>query len=131
MAYNNSSLRAKLAIGEKGQKTPVFSVAPGGEVQAVNLEVPDGYSLADLRTSRNTWIALFTHRISDTQGVEFQTYSLDPQSGNAIERYSYPKFLGFGLACVHDTELVFLTRENDRLMLVKVAPSRASLPKQD
>jgi hypothetical protein len=120
-----------LLLVRKGQKTPVFSIAPGGEVQTVNLEVPDGYSLADLRTSRNAWIGLFTHRISDTQGVEFQSYSLNPQTGNAIERYSYPKFLGFGLACVHDTELVFLTRENDKLMLVKVAPSRANLPKQD
>jgi hypothetical protein len=117
-----------LLLVRKGQKSPVFSISPGGEVQTVDLEVPQGYSLAELKATRDIWVALYTHRISDTQGVEFQTYSLDPQTGKTIERYSYPKFLGLGLACVQGSppEFSFLTRENDRLVKVKVSPGHAN-----
>ena len=111
-----------LLLIRSGQQTPVYSVSPGGSVKSIRLNVPRGFSLWDLKTNGRTWFALYTHKISDSEGVEFSTYSIDPADGKMLAEYKYPKNLGFGLACVDDSEFSYLEREADGLQLVKLAP---------
>jgi hypothetical protein len=107
-----------LVLVRLGQRTPLFSVTPGGEVRAVTPEVPEGYGLHDLKSAGDRWIALYTRPISNDKGVDFQTYALDPSTGKEIGRYSYPKFLGLGLACSDGLEFRFLTRDQNKLEVV-------------
>jgi hypothetical protein len=111
-----------LLLIRSGQQTPVYSVSPGGSVKSIKLNVPSGFSLWDLKTNGRTWFALYTHKISDSEGVEFSTYSIDPANGKMLAEYKYPKNLGFGLACVDDSEFSYLEREADGLQLVKLVP---------
>lgn len=117
-----------LLLLRSGQKTPIFSVSPGGEVRAITPDVPSGFTLYDLRSSQNTWVALYTHPHSDNPkdaAVDIETYALDPISGKAIARYVYPGFMGFGLACSDGVEFTVLERPGDKLQLVKLVPVRA------
>lgn len=133
-SLHNSSIVAwgrNLLLIRSGQDTPVFSISAGGDVQAVHLEVPKGYKLWGLKTAGNEWTALYTRRISDSQGVEFATFALDPTSGKAVARYTYPRFLGFAMACSDGIEFSFLVRENDKLKIVKLLPTRRSSRNSD
>jgi hypothetical protein len=115
-----------LLLVRSGQKAPVFSVSAGGEVKAVNPEVPSGFTLYDLRTGQNTWVALYTHPRSEDPkdaSVVLETYALDPSSGKAIARYVYPNFLGFGLACSDGFEFTVLERQEDKIELIKLVPT--------
>jgi hypothetical protein len=117
-----------LLLLRSGQKTPIFSVSPGGEVRAITPDVPSGFTLYDLRASQNTWVALYTHPHSDDPkdaAVNIETYALNPISGKAIARYVYPGFLGFGLACSDGVDFTVLQRPGDKLELVKLVPARA------
>lgn len=120
-----------LLLVRSGQDVPVFSISPGGEVRAVHLEVPEGYKLWGLKTAGNEWTALYTHRISDSQGVEFATFALDPTSGKAVARYTYPRFLGFAMGCSDGVEFNFIVRENEKLKIVKLLPSKRSSRNSD
>lgn len=117
-----------LLLLRSGQKTPIFSVSPGGEVRAITPDVPSGFTLYDLRASQNTWVALYTHAHSDDPkdaAVDIETYALDPISGKAIARYVYPGFMGFGLACSDGVDFTVLQRPAEKLELVKLVPVRA------
>lgn len=117
-----------LLLLRSGQKTPIFSVSPGGEVRAITPDVPSGFTLYDLRASQNTWVAPYTHPHSDdpkNAAVDIETYALDPVSGKAIARYVYPGFVGFGLACTDGVDFTVLERPGDKLELVKLVPVRA------
>lgn len=117
-----------LLLLRSGQKTPVFSVSPGGEVRAITPNVPSGFTLYDLRVSQDMWVAVYTHPHSDdpkNAAVDIETYALDPSSGKAIARYIYPGFMGFGLACSDGVEFTVLERPGDKLELVKLVPVRA------
>jgi hypothetical protein len=116
-----------LLLLRSGQKTPIFSVSPGGEVRAITPDVPSGFTLYGLRASQNMWVALYTHPHSDNPkdaAVDIETYALDPGSGKAIARYVYPGFMGFGLACSDGVEFTVLERPGDKLELVKLVPVR-------
>jgi len=119
-----------LLLLRSGQDTPVFSISPGGSAEAVHLEAPEGYKLWALKTVANEWTALYTRRISDTEGVEFATFALEPTTGKAIARYTYPKFLGFAMACADGVEFSFLVRENEKLKIVKLLSTRRSSSKK-
>jgi len=114
-----------LLLVRSGQKAPIFSVSPGGEVRAVNPEVPPGFTLFDLRAGQGNWVALYTHPHSDDPkdaSLSLETYALDPNSGKATARYVYPRFLGFGLACSDGFEFSLLERQDDKLQLIKLLP---------
>ena len=115
-----------LLLVRKGQKVPVFSVSPAGQVEAVHLDVPDGYGLWDIKTTRAFWVALYTHRLPEGKGVEFSSMALDPKTGKALERYSYTRFPGFGLACTDGIEFSFLIREDNKLKILKLISSHVS-----
>lgn len=123
-----------LLLVRTGQSVPIFSISPGGEVKTVTPDVPAGFTLFDLRTARNEWTALFTRRRTDDPkdlSVLMETYALDPETGKAIARYSYPSFMGFGLACSDGFEFTVLERREKNLELFKLVPARrASSEKQ-
>ena len=112
-----------LLLVRKGQKAPVFSISPGGDVKAIHLNVPQGYSLWDIRTTPNLWVALYMHRISDAQGVEFSSMAIHPDTGEILESYAYDRFPGFGFACTDGIEFSFLVRENNKLKILKLLSS--------
>jgi hypothetical protein len=117
-----------LLLLRSGQKTPIFSVSPGGEVRAIVPDVPPGFTLYDLRAGQNIWVALYTHPHSDDPkdaSVNIETYALDPVSGKAIARYVYPGFIGLGLACSDGLDFTVLERPGDKLELVKLVPVQA------
>lgn len=117
-----------LLLLRSGQKTPIFSISPGGDVRAIIPDVPAGFTLYDLRTSHNMWVALYTHPHSadpKDAAVDIETYALDPISGKATARYVYPGFVGFGLACSDGFEFTVLERPGERLEVVKLVPVRA------
>jgi len=123
-----------LLLIRSGQRVPIFSISPGGEVKTVTPDVPTGFTLFDLRAARNQWTALYTRPTTDNPkdaSIVMETYALDPETGKAIARYSYPRFLGFGLACSDGFEFTLLQRQEKNLELVKLVPSRrASSDKQ-
>jgi len=119
-----------LLLVRTGQRVPVFSISPGGEAKAIRLDTPDGYNLWDLRTTRDLWIALYTHRLAEGAGVEFSSMAIDPKTGKALEVYSYPKFPGFGLACSDGIQFSFLVRDGDTLRIVKLISSHRASEKK-
>jgi hypothetical protein len=101
-------------------------------VRNVSPKVPSGYRLQDLKTARDIWIGQYGRRISDDdEGMELQTFALEPWTGKPIEKYAYPKFFGLGLACADGREFSFLIRENNKLNLVKLLAKRQSGPAND
>lgn len=123
-----------LLLVRTGQKAPVFSISPGGEVKAVTLDVPQGFTLFDLYPSRDVWIGLYTKPRTDSPkdaSVLMETFSLDPGTGKALTHYVFPGFMGFGFACSDGFEFTLLERPKDQLQLVKLVPAhRASSEKQ-
>jgi hypothetical protein len=115
-----------LLLIRRGQRTPVFSISPGGQVQSIQLDVPSGYSLWDLKPAHKVWVVLYTHRLAEGAGVEFSSVATDPTTGKSLQSYSYAKFPGFGLACTDGIEFTFLVREDNKLKIVKLTSSRSS-----
>jgi hypothetical protein len=105
--------------------SPVFSISSGGEVRAQKLKVQGGYSLENIKTTRDSWIAEFTHGLRDGTGNEFATYAFDPYTGAPLRQYIYPRDLGFGLACTDGVEFTFVMAdtESKSLKLLKLAPA--------
>ncbi|HEU4414218.1 MAG TPA: hypothetical protein VFT65_05495 [Candidatus Angelobacter sp.] len=116
----------RLLLLRKVAGAPIFSISAGGDVRTVTPKVPKGYSLADLKTTPNEWIISYTHRISDTAGVAFETYALNPASGEIIQGYSFPRLLGLGMACADGLEFSFLTREEEKLKIVNLLSTNRS-----
>ena len=101
-----------------GHTIPVFSISPGGEVTAINLEMPAGYALEDLRVDSNNWIGFYTRKREDGNGLEVKTAVHDPTTGKIIARYAYPQSLGLAVACVNQGQISFLTtQDNGKLIL--------------
>lgn len=115
-----------LLLVRKGQNSPVFSISAGGKVESTRLNVPDGYRLWDIRTTRDFWVALYMHRISDAAGVEFSSMAIEPNTGKVLEAYSYERFPGFGLACTDGIEFSFLIRDDNKLRVLKLISSHRS-----
>jgi hypothetical protein len=117
---------SSLLLIRKNHNIPIFSISASGEVHAIVPDVPSGFSLWDLKTTDSMWIAVYARRLSGNQGLEFQIYALDRNTGRVIEHYSLPKFLGLGLACATDQgkELTFLNRDNDKLILTRITATR-------
>jgi hypothetical protein len=125
-----------LLLVRKGQQTPVFSISPGGEVRATKLQVPGSYALFTLISAGNTWIGEYIFRPEDAPGIKYFTYSFDPVTGKALDGYSFPTPLGFGLACSDAMDFTFLKKEtDDTLTLVKATsmrrPNRTIEPTED
>jgi hypothetical protein len=110
----------RLLLVRKAPNAPIFSISAGGDVRTVKPPVPSGYTLADLKAADNIWIGTFTHRISDEAGLAIETFALDPKTGEIIQSYSYPRFLGLGIACADGLEFSFLTREDDKLKIIRL-----------
>jgi len=118
-----------LLVVRKGQRVPVFSVSPSGQVEAVRLDTPEGYSLWDIKTTRDFWVALFTHRLQEGKGVEFSSMAIDRRTGKTLKQYYYSHFPGFGLACTDGSEFTFLIRDATQLKIVRLTSSnRPSSP---
>lgn len=101
-----------------GYRVPVFSISPGGEVMAINLEMPAGHALADLKVGKNNWIGIYTQRRTDGNGLEIETAVHDSATGKMIAQYAYPRALGLAAACVGQGQISFLTtQENGKLIL--------------
>src|SRR6266700_17912 len=116
-----------LLLVRKGQRSPVFSVSPGGEAEAIQLNVPEGYNLWDIRAASNFWVALYMHRLPEEgTGVEFSSMAIDPKTGKVLEVYSYDRFPGFGLACTDGLEFSFVIRDDNKLKILKLISSRRS-----
>lgn len=117
-----------ILLVRKGQRSPIFSISPGGIATAIKLDVPAKYSLFSLRTAPGVWIAQFVYRVGEVQGIRFMTYTFDPTSGKPSGRFVYPTALGLGMACATQKEFTFLKKENGSLYLVKTAISGRSAP---
>ncbi|MGH9570191.1 MAG: hypothetical protein ACRD4F_11150 [Candidatus Angelobacter sp.] len=118
-----------LLLVRTGQKTPVFSISAGGEIKAITPDIPPGFTVFDLYAAKNLWIGLYTKPRTDDPkdaSVLVQTYALDPATGKALARYTYPQFMGFGFACSDGFEFTLLERPKDRLQLVKLVPAHRS-----
>lgn len=111
---------ARLLLVRKAPNAPIFSISAGGDVRTVKPPVPGGYALADLKAADNIWIGTYTHRISDEAGLAIETFALNPVTGEIIQSYSYPRFLGLGIACADGLEFSFLTREDDKLKIIRL-----------
>jgi hypothetical protein len=114
----------KLLIVRKGTNIPVFAVNPGGQVNAIKIDTPKNYRIEDIKVTPTYWVAIFTHRISDSGGVEFAMYAIDPESGKLLHTYAYSRFPGFGFACANDQEFTFLVNINHKLKLLTLQPSQ-------
>lgn len=126
-----SSDGARLLLVRKAPGAPIFSISAGGDVRTVKPHVPSGFALTDLKAADNIWIGTYTHRISDEAGLAIETFALDPATGKIIQNYSYPRFLGLGIACADGLEFSFLTREDGKLKIVKLlSTDRSSSVKQ-
>lgn len=99
-----------------GYKVPVFSVSPGGEVKAIHLEMPDGYALADLKVANGKWIAIYTRRRQEGNGLQIETVALDPATGKMTAQYTYSHSLGLAAACVSQEQISFLTTQDTKLI---------------
>jgi hypothetical protein len=117
---------ARLVLVRKAANAPIFSISAGGDVRTLKPRVPSGYTLADLKAADNTWIGTYTHRISDEAGLAIETFALDPVTGEIIQSYSYPRFLGLGIACADGLEFSFLTREDDKLKIIRLLSGERS-----
>jgi hypothetical protein len=113
-----------LLLIRPGQQSPVFSVSPGGVVQPVTLEIPEGFKLFDLKTTRHEWIATFTRPSQDPniKGFEARLYALNKTTGKLQIRYIFPPTLGVALTCSDGHSFTVLTRENDTLQLITLSP---------
>jgi hypothetical protein len=116
----------RLLLVRKAPNAPIFSISAGGDVRTVKPHVPSGYALADLKAANSIWIGTYTHRISDEAGLAIETFALDPVTGEIIQTYSYPRFLGLGIACADGLEFSFLTREDDKLKIVRLLSAERS-----
>ncbi len=110
----------RLILVRKAANAPIFSISAGGNVRTVKPRVPSGYTLADLKAADNIWIGTYTHRISEEAGLAIETFALDPVTGEITQSYSYPRFLGLGIACADGLEFSFLTREDDKLKIIRL-----------
>ena len=121
MASNIIADGSRLLLVRKVPGLPVFSVSAGGDVKTIAIETPPGFTLFDLKPGRNAWIALYTRK-SDESGLAIETFALNPETGNVVRKYSYPRFPGVALGCADMDELTFLQNVNDKLKLVTLAP---------
>ena len=109
-------------------KGPVFSVAPGGNVRQLKLQVQGVDRLYTIKTTPDTWIAEFTHHVSDRTGDEFFTYAFDPSTGTPLKEYIFPADLGFGMACISGDEFTFVMADPDtkNIKLVRLGQAMRS-----
>ncbi len=121
MAANIIADGSRLLLVRKVPGLPVFSVSAGGDVKTIAIEAPPGFTLFDLKPGRNAWIALYTRK-SDESGLAIESFALNPETGNVVRKYSYPRFPGVALGCADMDELTFLQNVNDKLKLVTLAP---------
>jgi hypothetical protein len=58
------------------------------------------------------------------KGEQLSTYAFDPQTGQPLREYLFPKDLGWGLACTDGNEFSFLIADSEKktLNMVKLAP---------
>jgi hypothetical protein len=121
MASNIIADGSRLLLVRKVPGLPVFSVSAGGDVKPIAIEAPSGFTLFDLKPGRNAWIALYTRK-ADESGLAIETFALNPETGNVVRKYSYPRFPGVALGCADMDELTFLQNVSDKLKLVTLAP---------
>jgi ActR/RegA family two-component response regulator len=114
-----------------GHSVPVFSISPGGEVIAINLEMPTGYALQDLRVDGNNWVGFYTQRREDGNGLEVKTAVHDPATGKIIARYGYSGSLGLAVACVNQGQISFLTTQDDGKLILNTFSIPASAPSKE
>lgn len=103
---------------------PVYSVSPSGEVNAQRLKVEGNDRLFMVKPTRNVWIVEFTRDLPNGGGREFATFAFDPESGQPVREFFFPRDLGWGLACVDGDRFTFVTaNENTRAIeLVTLGP---------
>jgi len=109
-----------LLLVRPAKNTPLFSISPGGEASAMNLQIPEGYGLGDLKVSGTEWIGLIARGVS---GTDSQLLSFDRNTGKALAQYVYPPRVGLALACVDHDEFTFVTaqEEDNKMALTKLA----------
>jgi dipeptidyl aminopeptidase/acylaminoacyl peptidase len=112
-----------LLLVRPGQQSPVFSVSPGGAVQPVPVQVPEGFQLFDLKVARNEWIATYTRPSKDPhiKGLESALYAINKTTGKLLAQYTFPPTLGVALTCSDGNTFTVLTREDDKLQLVSLS----------
>lgn len=116
-----------LLLLRPGQKAPVFSISPGGQVTPIAVEAPKEFKLFDLKSGHDQWIAIYSRKLSDDPHdprVESQTYALNPSTGKLAVRYIFPENLGFALACADGRDFTVLIRQDDKLQLINLMPIR-------
>lgn len=105
--------------------SPVFSISVSGEVRVHKLEVEGDYRVYTIKPTRSAWIVELMREIpSQGSAIEFATYAFDPESGAPVREYSFPRDLGFGLACIDGNEFTFVMANNEakNLKLVRLRP---------
>jgi hypothetical protein len=96
----------------------VYEIASSGEVRAIRLRIPQGFSLYALRAGEERWIAQVTRRRTDGNGLESATYAFHPETGEVIEKYLFNEPVGLGLACVTKDEVVFIKQDEQRNLVI-------------
>ena len=114
----------RLLLVRKGTAAPIFAFTSGAEVKPVNLDVPSGYRIDEIKTTGDFWIGVFTRRMAEGGGVEFAINAIDPESGKTLNTYGYPRFPGFGFACSNGREFSFLTNSDQKLKILTLQPTQ-------
>src|SRR5262249_44159405 len=112
-----------LLLLRPGQQSPVFSLSPGGAVQPVEIEIPKGFKLFDLKAGRDQWIATYVRPSTDPQikGLESAIFGINKTTGKLLAQYIFPKNLGVALACGDGHTFTVLNRENDKLTIISLS----------
>lgn len=125
-----------------GQKSPLFSVSPGGDVQPVTIEIPRpgvgasgskgppdvpvgalAWELFDVKAAQDQWIATYERPTTDPQrqGLEFATFGVNKTTGKLVTQYVIPQNLAGGLACGDGQTFRLLSWGDGKLHVITVS----------
>jgi hypothetical protein len=95
-----------------------YSVNDGGEVHALNVKSPDGYTMRDLQSAGSRLVATYTRHRDDGLGMDFVVHVFYRDKEDPIAKFSYPRRWGLPLGCTDGSTFRFLRAEKGKLLLV-------------
>jgi hypothetical protein len=89
--------------------TPVFVVAPSGEVRTIKVQAPTGYRIFSIIPAGRGWMTQFVKDLGKGR-VLTKLCSVDRNTGDLQQCYEAEKSLGLGFACGTDDGTFFFLK---------------------
>ena len=118
-AYGDSVL-----VWRAGSRDPVVEVRSNGAVREVPLQIPEGYTLAEMVSSTGNWIArVGTKSFPDpeSESVNSRYYTINPADGTLVSRLEMSREDGNLIVCEADN--VYTSFEMDAVQRLRLLTS--------